>query len=64
MEKCYGKEFGHQIPKVYCRFCKRHIKPGENVYIILLTQKDARSSCKQCYNKFVVDKSFDVEEIS
>lgn len=57
--KCYGKEFGYKVPKVHCRFCKRHIEPGENAYVILLTSiwGDARTSCKECCDGFEIDLS-------
>lgn len=56
-KKCYGKEVGYIIPKVRCHFCKRHIKPGDGVYIIIITWGEGRSACKECYDSFEIDWS-------
>jgi hypothetical protein len=56
-KKCYEKHFGYTIPKIYCKFCKKQIKTGENIYTVVLTWGDGRTACQECYDEYEVDWS-------
>lgn len=55
MKKCYSKDFHYIVPIITCKFCNKHIKPGEKLYSIILEWGDGRTACENCYNEYEID---------
>lgn len=63
IRKCHSKEFLYVVPTIKCWFCNKHIKPGDELFIVVLSWGDGRPSCKECYDKYEIDESIRKEWI-
>ena len=62
--KCYNKRLEYVVPTIRCDFCKTHIKSGDELYSVVLTWGNGKTSCKECYDKFEIDWSLHEIETS
>jgi hypothetical protein len=55
-KKCYEKRFEYIVPILKCDLCNKEIKPGDKLYVVVLTWGNGKITCEKCYEEYEVEE--------